>query len=92
MRYITGLCILKWGVYIPWLSDHCAIRYIFNFTKCSQSDNHLSGCVDNMYQSFYWGKDSEDKFKKGLQLMARNEDLQRGTKGKMDNRSNEDDI
>ena len=26
----------------------------------------VSGCVDNMYESFYWGKDSEDKFKKGL--------------------------
>ena len=67
MRYITGLCILKCGITYP--GYPIAIRYKFNFTKCSKADNHpsmASGCVDNMYESFYWGKNSEDKFKKGL--------------------------
>ena len=63
MHYITGLCILKCGITYP--GYPIAIRYKFNFTKCSKADNHpsmASGYVDNMYESCY----SEDKFKKGL--------------------------
>ena len=55
----------KVGNYIPWLSDHCAVRYKLN-TSIDKLTLGNRNELDEKYESIHWGKNSHEKFMKGL--------------------------
>ena len=51
----------KVGNYIPWLSDHCAIRYKLNTSNDKLLPNNKNE-LDEEYESIRWDKNSNNKF------------------------------
>ena len=55
------------GNYIPWLSDHCALHFKLKLSSSVKPIKQIKTPQTEQYKSFYWDKNSHEKFATGLE-------------------------
>ena len=58
------------GNYIPWISDHCALHFKLKISTPTKLFTQVNREKNETYNSFYWNKDSTEKFNIGLEMCA----------------------
>ena len=55
-----SISYLKIGNFIPWLSDHCALRYTLD--SCLENDSFEQKKPKHSFEKLFWNEDSPRKF------------------------------